>query len=213
MASILPVGVENAVCQQAERPQLLLGRRLVDASPPVDFFRVIDRKVILTCCLSELPQKTGTVTSFEYWWSIRIAGDRCVVDVHYMSTFSPSHHQHRKGLVAPRTILAQATSSSSMKLGERMLRISGSRAHVLLDLWIASSPIETDPLEALLARFRNISNLRIQHNKTTQHITSTLIYWDELCCYFFCAATSVSFSFVSSNLRPDWSNSRICLKV
>ena len=27
---------------------------------------VIDRKVILTCCLSELPQKTGTVTSFEY---------------------------------------------------------------------------------------------------------------------------------------------------
>ena len=58
--------VENAVCQQAERPWLLLGRRLVDASPPVDFFRVIDRKVILTCCLSELPQKTGTVTSFEY---------------------------------------------------------------------------------------------------------------------------------------------------
>ena len=40
--------VENAVCQQDERPQLLLGRRLVDASPPVDFFRVIDRKVILT---------------------------------------------------------------------------------------------------------------------------------------------------------------------
>ena len=58
--------VENAVCQQDERPQLLLGRRLVDASPPVDFFREIDRKVILTCCLSELPQKTGTVTSFEY---------------------------------------------------------------------------------------------------------------------------------------------------
>ena len=77
---------------------------------------------------------------------------------------------HRKGLVAPRTILAQATSSSSMKLGERMLRISGSRAHVLLDLWIASSPTETDPLEALLARFRNISNLRIQHNKTTHPI-------------------------------------------
>ena len=48
MASILPIGVEDAVCQQAERPQLLLGRRLVDASPPVDFFRVIDRKVILT---------------------------------------------------------------------------------------------------------------------------------------------------------------------
>ena len=41
MASILPIGVENAVCQQAER-QLLLGRRLVDASPPVDFFRVIE---------------------------------------------------------------------------------------------------------------------------------------------------------------------------
>ena len=66
MASILPIGVENAVCQQDERPQLLLGRRLVDASPPVDFFCEIDRKVILTCCLSELPQKTGTVTSFEY---------------------------------------------------------------------------------------------------------------------------------------------------
>ena len=45
MASILPIGVENAVCQQAER-QLLLGRRLVDASPPVDFFRVIDRKAM-----------------------------------------------------------------------------------------------------------------------------------------------------------------------
>jgi len=27
---------------------------------------VIDMKVILTCCLFELPQKTGTVTSFEY---------------------------------------------------------------------------------------------------------------------------------------------------
>ena len=46
MASILPIGVENAVCQQAERPQLLLGRRLVDASPSVDFFRVIDRKAM-----------------------------------------------------------------------------------------------------------------------------------------------------------------------
>ena len=40
----------------------------------------------------------------------------------------------------------------------------------------------TDPLEALLARFRNISNLRIQHNKTTHLLYLVESLYDALEC-------------------------------
>ena len=80
---------------------------------------------------------------------------------------------HRKGLVAPRTILAQATSSSSMKLGERMLRISGSRAHVLLDLWIASS---LDRELSVWSNFQSSSERTYEH-KSSPSCHSKRVSW------------------------------------